>query len=124
MRLSRAGVKKRRCEKSNRLFTFCVWCDILFVIVQFKELFMIINYILSEEGRLLLEKFNNKFECQFRIDEPGNSFVFDIGDKTYKIPDDETIENFKSLILLSIESGNNLLVSRYSIVEYEENLIY
>ena len=85
---------------------------------------MIVSYILSEEGRLLVEKFNNKFDSQFRIDEPGNSFVFDIGDKSYKIPDDETIESFKSLILLSIESGNNLLVSRYSIVEYDENLIY
>ncbi len=85
---------------------------------------MLSKFIFSKEGNQFLDEFKTKFGCQFRHDEPGNDLVFDVGEKTYKIPEDETQENFKSLILESVKSGKNILISRYNVVEYEENVDY
>ena len=85
---------------------------------------LVANYVFSEEGQLFLEEFNRKFECHFRYDEPGSDFVVDTNNKTYKIPNDETIENFKSLIIESVRNRENILVIRYSLVEYDKNVEY
>ena len=80
------------------------------------------RFIFSEEGALFLDEFKNKFGCRFRYDEPGNDLVFDVDEKTYKILDDETLENFKSLILDSVKKCQNLLAEQCNIVEYEDNI--
>jgi hypothetical protein len=85
---------------------------------------MLSEFIFSREGILFLDQFKTKFGCRFRHDEPGNDLVFDIGEKTYKIPKEETIEKLKSLILESIKTGKNLLTRQYNVVEYEENADY
>jgi hypothetical protein len=71
-----------------------------------------------------LDKFKNRFGCRFRCDEPSNDIVLDADEKTYKIPRDETVEHFKSLVLESIKTGKNLLAKQYEIVEYEEGVDY
>ena len=85
---------------------------------------VVADYVFSQEGQLFLEEFNRKFDCQFRYDEPGSDFVVDTDNKTYKIPKNETIEVFKSLIIESVKSGKNILVSRYNLVEYDANVEY
>lgn len=85
---------------------------------------MVSEFIFSKEGNMFLDEFKTKFGCRFRHDEPGNDLVFDVGEKTYKIPDDETQENFKSLVLESVKSNQNLLTNQYNIVEYVEDADY
>jgi hypothetical protein len=70
---------------------------------------MLSKFIFSKDGFLFLDKFKNRFGCRFRCDEPSNDIVLDADEKTYKIPRDETVEHFKSLVLESIKTGKNLL---------------
>ena len=85
---------------------------------------MLLEFIFSGEGILFLDQFKAKFGCRLRQDEPGNDLVFDVGEKTYKIPEELTLDKFKSLVLESIKTNKNLLVKHCNIVEYEENVDY
>lgn len=88
---------------------------------------MVVDFFVSCEGTALLREFEDKFDCGFRIDEPGgDTLVFDIGENTYEIPLDERLEDFKAVIQQSLKSGENLLLQRYSNnrIRYEDNVIY
>lgn len=88
---------------------------------------MVVDFFVSCEGTTLLREFEGKFDCGFRIDEPGgDTLVFDIGEKTYEVPRDERLEDFKAVIQQSLKSGENLLLQRYSNnrVRYEDDVIY
>lgn len=86
-----------------------------------------IDFVFSVEGFSLLRKFKDKFDCAFRIDEPsGDALLLDIGDDSYRIKVDESIEDFKAVVEESLKSGRNLLLERYQSnkVKYEDDMIY
>lgn len=84
-----------------------------------------IEFIFSKEGYKFLNKYKEMFDCGFRIDEPdGTAVLVDIGDDTFEIPEEESIEDFKALINESISTGRNFLESKYSKVEYDNDMIY
>lgn len=88
---------------------------------------MVVDSFVSCEGTALLREFEGKFDCGFRIDEPGgNTLVFDIGENTCEVPPDERLEDFKAVIQQSLKSGENLLLQRYSNnqIRYEDDVIY
>lgn len=88
---------------------------------------MVIDFAFSAEGFSLLREFKNKFDCTFRIDEPsGDALLLDIGDNSYRITDDENVEEFKTIVMESLETGENLLLERYqnNKVKYEDDVIY
>nr|DAZ64945.1 MAG TPA: hypothetical protein [Caudoviricetes sp.] len=88
---------------------------------------MVIDFAFSAEGFLLLRKFKDKFDCALRIDEPsGDALLLDIGDDSYRISADESVEEFKTAVMESLKSGENLLLERYrdNKVKYEDDMIY
>ena len=88
---------------------------------------MIVDFIFSAEGFSFVREFAEKFDCVFRIDEPsGDSLLLDVGENSYRIKSDETVEEFKALITESLKSGKNLLRDRYKTgkVEYNDSMIY
>ena len=88
---------------------------------------MITDFIFSAEGFSFLRKFKEKFDCSFRISEPsGNEVILDVGDKSYSIKDDESIECFKEAINESMRSGKNILIEKYkkNEVVYDDDVIY
>ena len=88
---------------------------------------MVIDFAFSAEGFSLLQKFKDKFNCTFRIDEPsGDALFLDIGDDSYRINADESIEDFKATIEESLKAGKNLLLKKYqdNKVKYDEDMIY
>ena len=85
----------------------------------------IIEYVFSDEGLLYLEKFKEKFKCRFGIDEPGGEdLLIDVGDDTYIIPNQMTMEEFKKLVDESIKADTNKLIIGLEMQDYDENLIY
>lgn len=88
---------------------------------------MVIDFIFSAEGISLIRKFKGKFDCIFRIDEPsGDALLFDIGENSYRINDDESTEDFKAVVMESLRSGENLLLKKYqdNKVKYKNDMIY
>lgn len=88
---------------------------------------MVIEFAFSVEGISLLRKFKDKFDCTFRIDEPsGDALLLDLGDSSYKINTDESVENFKVVIEESLKTGKNLLLKKYqgNKVKYEDDVVY
>lgn len=88
---------------------------------------MLRDFIFSAGGFKFLESYKNKFDCSFRIEEPsGSAVILDVGDQSYRINDNEPLEDFKAAVEKSIETGKNLLVIRYkdSKIEYEEDVDY
>lgn len=88
---------------------------------------MVVDYAFSTEGFSLLRKFKDKFDCTFRIDEPsGDTLLFDVGDNSYRISTDDSVDEFKAVINESLKSGKNLLLERYknNKVEYDDDMIY
>lgn len=88
---------------------------------------MVIDFAFSAEGFSFLRKFKDKFDCTFRIDEPsGDALLLDIGDNSYRINADESVEEFKAAVMESLKSGKNLLLERYrdNKIKYEDDMIY
>lgn len=88
---------------------------------------MIVDFVFSTEGFSIVQKFAEKFDCAFRIDEPsGDTLLLDVGNDSYKIKPDESIEDFKAAIAESLESGKNLLQERYKTgkIKYNDDMIY
>lgn len=84
---------------------------------------------MSAEGMEFLREFNDLFNCGFRFDEPGGVgllFDDDENDKTYAVPEWETVEDFKEVVTESKTSGVNLFPERYRdhVIEYEEDSVY
>lgn len=74
---------------------------------------MISDYVFSEEGEDFLQEFCARFDVSFRLDEPGEDLVFDEVDRTFKIPEWETVDGLKAKVKESLEQGENLLSKRY-----------
>ena len=88
---------------------------------------MLIDFIFSAEGIPLIRKFNGKFDCAFRIDEPsGEALLFDVGENSYRINADESIEDFKAVVMESLKSGENLLLKKFqdNEIKYKDGMIY
>ena len=87
---------------------------------------MISKFVFSEEGTNFLQEFCDRFDVDFRFNEPSDDLVFDDADSTYKVPEWETIEGLKEAVAKSLEVGENQLKERYKdyIVIYEENVFY
>ena len=88
---------------------------------------MVIDFVFSAEGISLVRKFKDKFDCAFRINEPsGDALLFDIGEDSYRINDDESTEDFKAVVIESLKSGENLLLKKYqnNKVKYKDDVIY
>lgn len=88
---------------------------------------MLQDFVFSVEGFSFLQNFKDTFDCAFRIDEPsGDALILDAGEHSYKIKDDESIEEFKAAVAESLETGKNLLVGRYkdSEIKYNEDADY
>lgn len=88
---------------------------------------MVVDFAFTAEGFAILQKFNDKFDCRFRIDEPaGDSLLLDTGESSYRIDDGESIEKFKAAIEESLKTGKNLLLEKYkgNKVQYEDDVIY
>jgi len=85
------------------------------------------EFIFSAEGFEFLGKFKNKFDCSFRIEEPSGSMVIlDVGNQSFGIKEDESLEDFKAAVEKSLETGENLLAVRYKNFEikYDEDVDY
>lgn len=88
---------------------------------------MIVDFVFSAEGFAFMRDFKDKFDCTFRIDEPsGDTLLLDIGDDSYKIKADESVDEFKAAITESLKSGKNLLKEKYRTgkVKYNDDMIY
>lgn len=90
---------------------------------------MIIDFIMSIDGMKFLDNFKEQFDCNFRIAEPsGTDLLLDVGEKTFKIPEDESIDEFKAAVITSVETGENILIERYKHYEvddaYESDIEY
>lgn len=88
---------------------------------------MIVDFVFSAEGFPVVQKFAEKFDCAFRIDEPsGDTLLLDIGNDSYKIEPDESVEDFKAAIDESLKTGKNLLQERYktSKMKYNDDIVY
>lgn len=88
---------------------------------------MVVDFAFTAEGFAILQKFNDKFDCQFRIDEPsGDSLLMDTGNGSYEIDDNLDVEEFKALLEESMKTGKNLLLEKYkgNKVQYEDDVVY
>lgn len=88
---------------------------------------MVVDYAFSTEGFSLLREFGGKFDCAFRVDEPsGDTLLLDVGDNSYRVSTDDSVEEFKAIIKESLKSGKNLLLERYQNdkAEYDDDMIY
>ena len=88
---------------------------------------MLLNYIFSDAGFEFVKDFCETFDCSFRIDEPaGEDLVIDVGEKTFKIPSSETVDDFKKAVSESVKTGKNLIAERYAKfpVYYEDGYDY
>ena len=88
---------------------------------------MVTDFIFSAKGISLMKNFESKFGCAFRIDEPsGDTFLIDVGNDSYKLKPDISVEDFETTIIGSLMSGKNLLLEKHldSKVEYEESMVY
>lgn len=88
---------------------------------------MLCDYIFSVDGVLFLREFNHKFGCMFRMDEPGEQgLVVDIREKSYRIPENESIDRFKKLITDSLHTGINYVEKYYgdNLVSNDDDVIY
>lgn len=88
---------------------------------------MIVDFVFSTEGFSIVQKFAEKFDCAFRIDEPsGDTLLLDVGNDSYEINPDESVEDFKAAIAESLKSGKNLLQERYKTgkIKYNNDMIY
>jgi len=88
---------------------------------------MLQDFIFSSEGLNFLESYRNKFNCSFRIEEPsGNAVILDVGEQSFKVRDDEKLEDFKAIIMESLKSGRNILIEHCEPIETEnyEDLVY
>lgn len=88
---------------------------------------MIVDFVFSAEGFSIVQRFAEKFDCAFRIDEPsGDTLLLDDGNDSYKIKPDESVEDFKAAITESLKSGKNLLQERYKSekIKYNDDMIY
>lgn len=88
---------------------------------------MVVDFAFTAEGFAILQKYNDKFDCRFRIDEPaGDSLLLDTGESSYKIDEDESVEAFKAMIEESLNTGRNLLLEKYrsNKIQYEDDVVY
>ena len=88
---------------------------------------MIVDFAFSTEGFSILQKFAEKFDCAFQIDQPsGDALLLGIGNDSYRIKPDESVENFKAAITESLKSGKNLLLEKYKSekIKYNGDAIY
>lgn len=87
---------------------------------------MIQDFVFSAEGFGFLQDFKDRFDCTFRIDEPSDALVLDAENHSYKVKDDENLDDFKAAVVESLATGKNLLMSRYqdSEMEYNEDADY
>lgn len=88
---------------------------------------MLQNYIFSDAGFEFVKEFCETFDCSFRVDEPaGEDLVIDVGEKTFKIPSSETVDDFKKAVSESVKTGKNIVAKRYDEfpVFYEEDNDY
>ena len=85
-----------------------------------------IEFVFSQEGEDFLKEFCDRFDVEFRLDEPGEDLVFDEADRTFKIPEWETVEELKAQVKESLEQGKNLLSKRYKdyAVVYDKKVFY
>ena len=79
-----------------------------------EQLFLIHEFVLSDEGRKILRAFRDRFLCAFFIEAIGDSVLMETDDNTcYFVPEWETAKEFQATLEASIEQGHNLFLDRY-----------
>ncbi len=87
---------------------------------------MVTDFIFSADGFSLLQQYKDKFNCSIRIEEPsGESLILDADEKSFRI-DGSDVDDFKEIIVQSLESGENLLLekSKGNEIKYEDDILY
>ena len=87
---------------------------------------MVMDFIFSADGFSLLQQYKDKFNCSVRIDEPsGESLILDADGKSFRIAGG-TVEDFKTTIIQSLETGENLLLEKNkgNEIKYGDDILY
>ena len=79
-----------------------------------------------ERNRKLIKKHNELFNGSFCYHVPDGNLFYENNNGAYFIPDNETVENLKSIIMEDIEKGINTIPDRYKehIIVYDPDIIY
>lgn len=84
---------------------------------------MLADFVFSSEK---VRKYNERFDCSFLIEEPGDGLLLCIGDDSYLIPQEIDEQEFVAIIEESLKNNENLLVGRCVHTDdiYPNGLIY
>jgi len=79
-----------------------------------------------EKNRKLIKKHNDLFNGSFCYHVPDGNLFYENNNGAYFIPDKETVENLKSIIMEDIEKEINTIPDRYKehIIVYDPDIIY
>ena len=79
-----------------------------------------------ERNRKLIKKHNELFNGSFCYHAPDGNLFYENNNGAYFIPDNETVENLRSIIMEDIEKGINTIPDRYKehIIVYDSDIIY
>jgi len=79
-----------------------------------------------EKNRQLIEEHNKIFNGSFAYHVPDGTLFYEDNSGAYFIPDNETIENLRNIILDDINKGINTIPNRYKeyVIVYDPDKIY
>lgn len=83
-----------------------------------------LDWIVTKEAFAIVRKFERRFDCKIRIDEPSDRLVLDVQDETFNISSIDNIAILKKQLTDSIETGINIPLEncKHQRIVYDDTL--